>query len=310
MSHLRLLPALGFDRRVWLALVALAAGMACAACARPAAHEQRYSLKGKIISVDRVHSQVVVEHEEVVGLMPGMTMPFTLKDKDVLDTVAAGDQIQATLVVSDDGVWLEHPVITKPATPGADSRSGASASEPEVGAPVPDVALVNQDERPVHLARYRGRALLITFIYTRCPMPDYCPLMSTNFAEINRAVRQDPSLARAVHLLSVTLDPQYDTPKVLRSYGGAYTERYGEEKFDTWEFATGDEREVRRLAQFFGLVYGTEEGQIIHSLRTALVAPDGRLYKLYRGNEWKPEEVLGDVRELLARGATPSEHHA
>jgi protein SCO1/2 len=106
-----------------------------------------------------------------------------------------------------------------------------------------------------------------------------------------------------VRLLSVSIDPAHDTPKVLRSYGAAHTERYGGETFERWEFATGDPAEIRRLAQFFGLEYFAEKDQIIHSLRTAVITPDGRIHKVYRGNEWQPAEAVNDVRSLFG------EHH-
>jgi protein SCO1/2 len=123
--------------------------------------------------------------------------------------------------------------------------------------------------------------------------------MSANFAEINRELEKDPALASKTHLLSITLDPAYDTPKVLRSYGAAHTEKYSEETFRQWEFATGDPEEIKRAAQFFGLAYYAEKDQIIHSLRTAIVTSDGRLFKLYRGNDWKPSEALRDLKSLV-----------
>jgi protein SCO1/2 len=121
--------------------------------------------------------------------------------------------------------------------------------------------------------------------------------MSNNFAEINRALDQNPDLANKSHLLSVSFDPAYDTPKVLRSYGAAHTGKFADEKFERWEFASGEPDELRKLADFFGLTYTPDGAQIVHSLRTAVIAPDGKLYKLYNGNQWKPEEMLQDLRD-------------
>jgi protein SCO1/2 len=112
-------------------------------------------------------------------------------------------------------------------------------------------------------------------------------------------LEKDAALRGRVRLLSVTIDPAYDTPKVLRSYGGGYTEKYGAETFERWEFATGDPEEVKKLAQFFGLEYFAEKEQIVHSLRTAVIDPSGRVHKIYRGNEWKPEQVLADMRKAV-----------
>lgn len=275
---------------VVLALFAVSLMPACGGGSR--GEEHRYEFKGKVVAVDRAKGEVTVNHEDIVGYMKGMTMEFPLRDADALRFVGVGDQIQATLVVNDREFWLENPIITK----GPDGASAAPATnggtEPQPGTPVPDVKLTNQDGKPIHIGQFKGRALLVTFIYTRCPLPDYCPLMSMNFAQINGELMKDPAARQKTHLLSVTLDPEFDRPEVLRSYGAAYTGG----KFDDWDFATGDPAEVRRLAEFFGLIYMQQEGQLVHSLRTAVVKPDGTLYKIYRGNEWKPEEVLSDLK--------------
>lgn len=295
-----------FERKISVGIRALlAASTLCGvllSCGgrQPEQVGKRYELRGKVVSVDKAQRQVTISHEAVEGLMEGMTMPFTLKDSDALGVVGAGDRIQATLVVSDKGFWLENPIITKG---GEGDAAGAASSgdpaEPVQGTEVPDFSLLNQDNRPIHLSQYRGRALLITFVYTRCPLPEYCTLMSTNFAQTDRELQKDSELSQKTHLLTVSIDPVYDTPKVLKSYGAAHTEKYGEEKFDRWEFATGQPEEIKRMAQFFGLTYFSENEQIVHSLRTAIVSPDGRVYKIYRGNEWKPSDVLTDLRALL-----------
>jgi protein SCO1/2 len=260
---------------------------------------QRYDLKGKIVSFNKAQQQVIVEHETIPGFMEAMTMPFTLREDSAFDVMRAGDRIQATLVVDEERTRLENPIITQAMpTSGAKGAPATGPTEPEIGAPAPDATLVNQDGKQFTLQQFRGRALVLTFIFTRCPLPDYCTLMSNNFAEINRELGKTPELRARAHLLSITLDPAYDTPKVLRSYGAAHTENYGSEKFEGWEFATGKPENIQRVANFFGLSYTRDGDEIIHTLRTAVIAPDGKLYKLYRGNEWKPSEVLQDLREL------------
>jgi protein SCO1/2 len=265
-------------------------------CSSKPANEHRYELKGKVVAVDRAKGEVTVDHEDVKGYMPAMTMAFPLRDAEALKVLEAGDQLQATLVVADDGYWLDSPVITKSLPGGAAVTPPAGTAEPQPGAEVPDVKLVNQDGRPLSLKQFKGRALVVTFIYTRCPLPDYCPLMSANFARLNSAIQGDAALRGRAHLLSVTLDPEYDRPTVLKAYGATYAGG----KFDNWDFATGEPAEVRRLAEFFGLIYKAEGDQIIHSLRTAVVTPEGKLLKIYRGNEWKPDEVLSDLKNLPA----------
>lgn len=273
--------------------------VACGARGGAGEHALRYELRGRIVSFDRAQQQVVISHGDVPGLMEGMTMPFTLREESAYDVMKGGSSIQATLVVDEGRSWLENPVISdaQPETI-AGTVDAAQPAEPTVGDALPAFTLLNQDTKHVRLASYHGKILAITFIYTRCPLPDYCALMSANFAQLNRALSQEPALAQKVQLLSVTLDPAYDTPKVLRSYGAAYTENYSSEKFARWEFATGEPDEVHRLASFFGLIYDRQGDQITHSLRTAVVTPDGKLYKLYRGNEWKPDEMLNEMRAL------------
>ena len=141
---------------------------------------------------------------------------------------------------------------------------------------------------------------MITFIYTRCPLPDYCPRMSRNFSEIHAAIMKDPSLQSGVHLLSISFDPQFDTPEVLRGYGSGYAGRSSAEPFSRWEFVTGSVEEVKKAADFFGVSYRPDSGQIVHSLRTALVAPGGKLVRIFRGNDWQPGEIVAELRTLFS----------
>ncbi|HZG53929.1 MAG TPA: SCO family protein [Pyrinomonadaceae bacterium] len=287
-------------RGLLLVLSAAACAFLCGCARQPdESRAQRYELKGTVVSSNKAQQQVVIQHEEVPGFMEAMTMPFTLREEAAYDVMRPGDRIQATLVVDNERTRLENPIITQAIPAAAATPTPADGpTEPEIGALAPDASLVNQDGKKITLQQYRGRALVLTFIYTRCPLPDYCTLMSNNFAELNRELHGSPELRDRAHLLSITLDPAYDTPQVLRSYGAAHTENYQSEKFEGWEFATGQPGEIERVAHFFGLSYRREGEQINHSLRTAIIAPDGKLYKLYRGNEWKPAEVLRDLRAL------------
>ena len=283
-------------RRTTFALL-FSAVLCLSACAgKPAEEARRYELKGKVISVDLAKGEVKVEHEDIPDFMSAMTMDFPVRDAEALKAMGAGDRVQATLVVTDDAYWLENPIISKgqPGAPVTATFNGAR--EPKPGDEMPDVKLVNQDGRPFNTRQLKGRAVVVTFIYTRCPLPDQCPLLSANFAQLNSALNADPELRKRARLLSVTLDPEFDKPEVLKSYGATYAGG----KFDNWDFATGDPAEVRRFAESFGLIYKAEGGQVTHSLRTALVGADGKLIKIYRGNEWKPEEVLGDLKNLPA----------
>ncbi|MEP6568141.1 MAG: SCO family protein [Acidobacteriota bacterium] len=268
-------------------------------------NEKHYDLKGKVVAIDKGKRELTIQHEDIKSYMPGMTMSFSVKDDWVYEIASPGNQITATLVVDGTESWLEDEVITEDSSPtsGAPVVEGA---DPNVGVEVPDYALLNQDGKTIRIHDYRGKTLLLTFIYTRCQDPNQCTLMSSNFAAIDKDLQKQPELYAKTHLLSISFDPAYDTPKVLRSYGAAYTGKYTEETFAHWEFASGSADEVKGIAKFFGLRYfqdsssGTE--QVIHSLRTAVIGPDGKIVKIYRGNEWKPEEILQELQTATSDG--------
>jgi len=257
-------------------------------------NEQRYDLKGKVLSVEAEKHQVTVAHEEIKGYMPAMTMAYTVPSDSDLQIIAPDDEITATLVINGKHSWLEDLIITRQSAT-APAMPGAQMAKP--GDEVPNFTLLNQDNREIHVKDYRGKTLLLTFIYTRCPVPDYCTLMSDNFAQIDRALGQDPELYGKTHLLSISIDPEYDTPKVLRSYGAAHTERYQSETFAHWEFVGGTKEQVKDIAEFFGLTYFPEKDQIIHALRTVIIDPHGKVAKIYGGNDWKVDEVVAEIRK-------------
>ncbi|HKS08213.1 MAG TPA: SCO family protein [Pyrinomonadaceae bacterium] len=276
--------------RVLVVLLLVLTGV-FAACRR---NEKRYELKGKVVMVEKEKHLVTISHEDVAGLMPAMTMPFTVPNQADLDFLAPEDQVTATLVVDGSQSWLENLFVVR--TSG-NATSTSLPTEAKPGDEVPNVTLRNQDGKEIRLHNYRGKALLLTFIYTRCPLPEYCTLMSNNFAQVDRQLQQNPEVYARTHLLSISIDPKYDTPQVLRSYGAAHTERYQDETFTHWEFASGDQ--VKDLAQFFGLRYFTENDQIMHGLKTVIVAPDGKVAKVYSDNTWKPDEVVNELKRTL-----------
>ena len=285
-------------RNVLLLILIVLVGFG-ASCNRRSGNEKRYDLKGKVVIVEPEKHLVTIAHEEVKGYMPGMTMAFTVRNESDLQMLVPNAEVTATLVVDGSHSWLEDLfVVTKQAAGGPMVTAAVQAKE---GDEVPNFALVNQDAKPIRLDNYRGKALLLTFIYTRCPFTDQCTLMSNNFAQIERQLGQDPQLYAKTHLLSISIDPGYDDPKVLRSYGAAHTERYENETFAHWEFATGTADQVKDVAQFFGLTYFTEKDEIVHALRTAIVNPDGKVVKIYQGNEWKTDEVVEEIRKTVQR---------
>lgn len=259
-------------------------------------NEKRYDLKGRVVVVEPEKHLVTVSHEEVKGFMPAMTMPFTVRSESDLQILAPEDQITATLVVDGSHSWLEDLIIVRQSGNAASTTTVVQAKE---GDEVPNYKLRNQNDREVRIHNYRGKALLLTFIYTRCPVPEYCTLMSNNFVQVDRELGQDPELYSKTHLLSISIDPAYDTPQVLRSYGSAHTERYQNETFAHWEFATGTKEQVKEIAEYFGLRYFPEKDEIIHGLRTVIVGPDGKVAKIYSGNEWKPDEIVAELKKVI-----------
>ncbi|MGD1156195.1 MAG: SCO family protein [Terriglobia bacterium] len=281
-------------------LVGLSLILAVTACQKEKpVPQQRYEVRGKVVAVDKRGGTVTLAHEAIQGYMGAMTMGFVLKDQWAFDVLKEGQSVRATLVVQGENAWLEGIVVTEEPTPASASLASPEAlPPPPLGAEVPDFQLINQDGKRIHLHQYRGKALLLTFIYTRCPLPNYCPLMSRNFAKILDELRRDPSLAASTHLLSVSIDPEYDTPAILRSYGLEWAGKSPGDLFKQWEFASGAPEQVRKVAGFFGASYWTDRGQIVHLLVTALVGPDGKVRKLYPGNQWQPADVLSDLRSL------------
>jgi protein SCO1 len=264
-------------------------------------NQKRYPITGKVVALNKTEKTATINHDEITGYMQSMTMEFKVKNDSDLDKMKPGDRITGDLIVTDTSSWIEITAITEG---GAElTPTTIVPGEPKPGDEIPDFVLVNQDGKPIRLSQYKGKALALTFIYTRCPQPDQCTLMSNNFAAIEKELQQQPATYAKTHLLSVTFDPEYDTPKVMRSYGASHTGRYSDEAFQHWEFATGTTDEVKRLAEYFGVRSfkdsTTGKDELIHSLRTAVIDHQGKLVKLYRGNDWKPTDIAADLKSLV-----------
>jgi len=285
------------------AFLALAAVVTCpVACQhKTESPSRRYHLKGTVVAVSLNNALLVVSHEAIPGFMGAMTMGYAVRDRRALAGLSPGDEITADVVVQGNDSWLENIVVVeKTASP---PQALAPVRPPEPGEVVPDFSFVNQYGREEHFSKFRGNAVLLTFIYARCPLPDYCPRMNLNFAEINLALSRRKQLYSATHLLSVSFDPKHDTPSVLKRYGEDFTAKT-DPSFRHWEFVAVPQRELRQVAQFFGLSYWQDGAQIVHSMSTTLVAPDGRVDRWYGGNGWQPIDVLRDLDSLFQPGRT------
>jgi len=283
-------------------LLGTLAGCKATPAASSKAEGKTYPIRGVVQSTE-AGGRVVLRGDEVPGYMAPMTMVYRVEDPSALQEMHPGDAIAATLVAPKPGpgataeeeLRLKDVVILAQAQP--DYRPAMQYHVPAPGDAVPDFTLLDQSGKTVGLKQYRGKVVLLTFIYTRCPLSDYCPRMSRNFAQIDAALAEDKRLYAATHLLSVSFDPAYDTPKVLKSYGGAYTGRFGEETFQHWEFAAPPAAELPRMEQFFDVgVTPGENGSLQHSLATVVIGRDGRVVAFWPTNDWSVDEVLARVK--------------
>jgi protein SCO1/2 len=288
-----------FLRYVLFALVSIVLALAFSGCAN-SPQIKHYALHGKVMSIDKLGHELIVDHDAIPGFMEAMTMPYEVSDNSMLTQVSPGDEINADIKVQGDRIAIDELKVVKKAAPGVLPVEAKPMHVPEVGEQVPDFALTNQNGKRIHLNDYRGKTMLLTFIYTRCTLNDYCPRMSSNFAQLDKALIKSPELYAKTHLLSVSFDPDHDTPQVLRSYGAAYTERYTKEDFKHWEFVTAPKTEMKQVADFFGLYYENDGKSITHSLSTSVIGPDGTIKAWYPGNHWTPDEALAEVNSATA----------
>jgi protein SCO1 len=294
--------------RTWSAIFLLAA--AASACSGwhadlfvAGANATQHPISGKIEKVDAARHQVRLSHEAIPGFMDAMTMDFRVKEAWPFGVMKPGDSLRGMLVVDGPRSWIEGVTVASASGTDAATAPRGSWVPADKGTPVPDLPLIDQDKHALRLDRYRGHPLLMAFSYSRCPLPDYCPLTMQNFARIEKMTASDPAL-REVRLLIVTIDPEHDTPEVLRTYGLKYaTGDGGAHPFARWNLATGAPQDVKKLAGFFGLDYYQDTRSIVHSLRTAIVDPAGRVYKVFEGNEWQVDEVMRALRELASQPA-------
>jgi protein SCO1/2 len=283
---------------VWR-LVICGLSMLAAGC-RPAPEARTYQLTGQVLAVRSETKEILVKHEDIPGFMPAMTMPYAVKDARLLEGRAPGDMITATLVVEPNLAHLSAITKTGAAPIPEDARTTIPAAAGVVllkaGDPAPDTALIDQNDGAITLNDFAGSATAVTFIYTRCPLPQYCPLMDRRFAEVQAAVKADPALAGKVRLLTVSFDPKFDRAAVLR----AHAKTLGADPA-VWTFATAEETVVDRFAAMFGVnVIREKDGTITHNLRTAVFDPSGRVSAILDNNAWTADDLAGALKAALA----------
>jgi protein SCO1/2 len=293
-------------RRAFPIALILAAAFFLPSCNRSkTSAAKRYPFTGRVISVDAQAQSALVDGDAVPGFMDAMAMPYKVKPVATLNHLNPGDSISAEVVVQRDAdsevppdYWLEN-VRTVGHTDATPAAGANSLHTPAPGEDVPDFSFTNQAGKKISLKQYRGNVLFVTFIYTRCPFPDFCPRMSTNFAEIYKQLATNPALAGA-HLLSISFDPEHDTPKVLRDYGFSVAHTHDPALFSRWEFAAASVTDLPKTADFFALTVKPENGLITHNLSTAVIGPDGKIVNWYHGSDWQPSDLIKDAASANA----------
>jgi protein SCO1 len=281
-----------------IALV-LAAALLCTACEKKAGPAEsstyHYEARGLIRGLPPDHKTIGIQHEDIPGFMPSMTMPFEVRDEKEFANLQLGDAISFRLNVTQRDSWIDriqkidtgqlHLPTQAPAPPKL-SKTG-SQSRLHEGDAMPDFKLTDQEGKPVILETLRDHPFVVTFIFTRCPLPNFCPRMSQNFAELQAAIQASSDPLSSARLLSISFDPAFDTTEVLKQYA----EHAGADPA-IWSFATGDPAEIQKLTKAFSIFVQPEGGTISHGLATALVDGHGKIVRIWRGNGWTPAEVM------------------
>jgi protein SCO1/2 len=282
-----------------LVAVLILALMTAACSAGPGPRARQYQLRGQVLALVPDRREVTVKHEDIPGFMPAMTMAYKVRDAKLLDGLSRGDLITATLNVREAEAWLSNIQRNGHADVAETGPLPRVMDLLEPGDAVPGTLLQDQNGQPRHLTDWRGRAVAVTFVYSRCPMPDFCPLLERQFAEVQRRVQSDAGLAESVHLIAISFDPEHDTPPVLEAHA-----RLRGADPHIWTYLTGTPRSIEDIASRFGVSVMREDGDagtLTHNLRTAVIDPQGRLVKIYSGSDWTAATLIEDLREARGR---------
>jgi protein SCO1/2 len=285
--------------RIPLAACVLVALCGCnRALAAVDATARHYEARGIIRGFAPDRSTVDVEHEDIRGFMPSMTMPLAVHNPKEIVDLKTGDAISLRLNVTDQEVWIDNIKKIAPSEVHLPVPAPMSPVSPKVserlkeGDNMPPFALTNQEGARITLDTFRGEPFVLTFVFTRCPLPNFCPRMSHNFADLQSGIKTGGGPLAKTRLLSVTLDPAFDTPRVLKDYGASH-----QADPQIWTLATANEKDIETLTRAFSVYRQTEGGTISHGLATALIDKNGRIEKIWRGNMWRADEVIEEIKQ-------------
>src|SRR5882724_3270372 len=266
------------------------------------AKEQVFRVKGIVVGVKPAEKTVEIKHEEIPGYMPAMTMPFEVKDTNDLAGLEPGDSVSFRMLVTETEGWIDQ---IKKLRAGSTNQAPATGQfrvvrdvDPlDVGDALPEYHFTNQFNQPISTGQFKGRALAINFLFTRCPFPTFCPLTANNFAETQQKLLSMTKAPANWHLLTISFDPEFDTPAILKAYG----ERH---KYDPehWSLVTGPLIDITAIAEQFGQTFWHDEtGGISHNLRTVIVDASGRVQKIIIGNKWNSDELVDEIVKAANR---------
>ena len=273
------------------------AAIVASACSRTAPTKE-YQLKGQILDMKPETNEVLVKHEDIPGFMPAMTMPYKVGDAKILADKQAGDLITATLVVGETEAHLSK--MDKTGHAPIEDATAPAITESQIlkpGDAVPDTALVDENNAARPLTSLKGHRVALTFMYTRCPQPDFCPLMDRNFAAVQNEIKKTPGLGD-VQLVSVSFDPANDTPAVLKTHARALQADPA-----VWHFVTANAADIKGFSAKFGVTAEPSDESpavLTHNLSTAVIDADGRLVKIRPGNMWTPADLIADLKAAPA----------
>ena len=267
---------------------------------------QHYAASGVILKIDRPHRSFVASCKAIPDYMEAMTMPIPVRDQKLLDGLQPGMMVDFTLVVTGDDAYAEnvkeHHFESTEQDPfqarGLQllenfGRKNPAMRELKAGDPVPDFTLTDQTGRRVSLSQFAGKVVAAAFVYTSCPLPNYCFRLSNNLGRLQK--RFADRVGRDLVLLSITIDPAHDTPPVLAKYAATW-----KADPDSWRFLTGPEADVRAVCLKFGVNFWPDEGALTHSLHTVVIDRQGKLAANFEGNEFTAEQ-LGDFVAAVLR---------
>ena len=264
----------------------------------PDGSQRRYDARGIVRAVGPDNRSLDVEHEDIRDFMPSMTMPFAVRDSKEIAGMRVGDPISFRLTVTENDSWIDQVKkinaaevrLPVPIAPPKTRPAGDESARLREGDVMPAFELTDQNGGRITLETFRGHPFVLTFIFTRCALPKFCPLMSKNFAELQNAIKNGFGTLAQTRLLSISFDPDFDTPQILTAYAG-----HEQADRKIWVFATGEKSKIDNLTRAFSVFVQPEAGTISHGLATALIGEDGKIARIWRGNGWTPSEVISEI---------------